>query len=300
MKNKSLILSAFVAVFAILIIINSVNALNDYACVEASVTDISPSSVGIGEEFTVGIQIENCGNTIPEFVSFELLNPPKDITIKEPLVIEISKLYYGNSERFITYHMRTNSDAIPGTHLIKTKLTYGSKSYPIVKDSEIRFEVQGEKAEINIASVKTKPVLPLKGDTVELTIRIENIGEGVAKSIKIYADHPFQGIKQTFIGSLKLNEDGPSIFTFIANKSGEIEFPVTISYSDDFGEKEVKTNVGISVLEKPSNIGSIIFSIMFIVLIGGGVYYFFKIKKSKDKIIHQLLKGNNLREKEKK
>ncbi len=176
--------------------------------------------IDIGEEFTIGIQIENCGSKIPEFVQFELINPPTDIEIKESLVIEIPRLNYANSERFITYHMRIAENASPGNYLIKTRLTYGEKDSLTVENDNISFLVRGEKAELNLASVKVNPVLPTEKETVELTMRIENTGRGAAKSIVVYAEHPFQGTKQAFIGSLNSNEEGPAIFTFIADKSG--------------------------------------------------------------------------------
>ena len=283
----------FLGLLVLLISISFISSLENRECVVAKVTDISPSSIKIDEEFTIGVQIENCGSVIPNIVSFELINPPEDITIKESLTTNISRLYYGNSERFITYHMKTNNDAIPGTHVIKTRLSYGKDKISIIKEGEISFEVIGEESELGIASIKTDPVLPIEGDTVELILRIENAGEGTAKSVKLNADHEFKGLRQSFIGTLEPEEDGPAVLTFIVEEEGEFDFPVTIFYYDDFGENEIKTNISISVLEKPSNIGGIIFGIIIFGLIGGGVFYFFKIKKSKDKIIHQLLKGKD-------
>ena len=264
-------------------------SVNASYCVTAEISDITPSSIGIGEEFTIGIQIENCGDELPAHIYFELLNPPTDITIKEPLILEIPELNYVNSERFITYHMRTNNDALPGTHIIKAKLFYGD----VIRDYNITFEVIGNEAELGIASLKTNPVLPRKGETVELTMRIENTGEGIAKSVGVYMDHPFQGLKQSFIGSLNPDEDGPAILTFVVDNAGEFEFPVTISYYDDFGKNEIKTNVTINVLKKESNLGAIILTILILVVFGWGIYYFIKTKKSKDKIIYQLLQGED-------
>ena len=295
MKNKSIILSMFVAVLAMTLLISSVSALDEHSCVVAEINDISPSSIEIGEEFTVGLQIENCGSKIPESVSFELMQVPKDLEIKEPLIINISKLYYGNSERFITYHMRTKDHASPGTYVIKTRLRYDN----IIKEDEITFEIIGAESELGIATIKTDPVLPIEGDAVEMTLRVENAGTGTAKSVRVYVDHPFKGLKQSFIGTLEPQEDGPAVLTFIVDKSGEFTFPVTISYNDDFGEGETKTEVSLSILKKPSNIGTTIFVIILLALIGGGGYYFFRVKKSKDKIIRQLLKGNGSKEKEK-
>ncbi len=269
MKKEGML--SLISIFIFLLIFPSVLALREGYCLAATVSDISPSSVEVGEKFTVGIQIESCSGDIPGYVSFELLNPPTDIMIKEPLIRQISQLYYGNSERFITYHINTKNDAQIGTHVIQTRLSYGKTGPSIIKNYNITFDIVGDKAELSIASLKTNPVLPRKGETVELTMRIENTGDGTAKEVEVYLDHPFQGLKQSFIGALDSDEDGPSILTFIVDESGEFEFPVTISYKDDFGVNEIKTNVKIEVLKKKTNIGTIIFGIFLIAIFAWGI-----------------------------
>ncbi len=279
----------FKLIFTIILSVFLIGFVNAAFCVTSEVSDISPSSIEVGEEFTVGVQIESCGSDNPGLIYFELLNPPTDITIKEPLIIDIPELNYANSERIIIYHMKVDEDASPGTYVIKTRLIYGGT----IKNSEITFEVIGDEAELGIASLKTNPILPREGETVELTLRIENTGEGTAKSVEVFIDHPFQGLKQSFIGSLDSDEDGPAVLTFIVNNAGEFEFPITVSYYDDFGKNEIKTNVNLNVLKKEFNIGTIIFTILIIVVFGWGIYYFRKTKKAKDRTIHQLLQGEN-------
>lgn len=295
MKRKSIILSAVIAVFVMVFLVSSVSALNEYSCVVAEISDISPSSIKIGDEFTIGIHIENCGDRIPQNVSFEILSLPPHISVKESLITEIPKIQYANSERFLIFHMKIDNEAESGVYVIKTRLSYGDRTSKIIKDDEISIDVIGDEAELSIASLKTSPVLPRKGETVELIMRIENTGDGTAKSVEVYMDHPFQGLKQSFIGALDPNEDGPAILTFIVDESGEFEFPVTISYKDDFGANEIKTNVNLNVLKKESNIWLIIFVILILAVFGWGIYYFIKTKKSKEKIIHQLLQGENFK-----
>lgn len=272
-----------------------VNSLFEGSCVVAEVSDISPSSIKIGDEFTIGIHVENCGDRIPQNVSFEILSLPTHISVKESLITEIPKIQYANSERFLIFHMKIDNEAESGVYVIKTRLSYGDRTSKTIKDDEISIDVIGDEAELSIASLKTSPVLPRKGETVELTMRIENTGDGTAKSVEVYMDHPFQGLKQSFIGALDPDEDGPAILTFIVDESGEFEFPVTISYKDDFGTNEIKTNVNFNILKKESNIGLIIFVILILAVFGWGVYYFIKTKKSKEKIIHQLLQGENFK-----
>jgi len=288
-------------VLFIIAIVPTITALEEDYCINAEVTDISPSSVGIDEEFTVGIHVENCGSKLPTNITFEIINPPTDLEIKEPLFLSIPKLEYANSERFITYHIKTKPNAKAGTYIIKTRLKYGG-DFTRTENDEITINVIGEEAELGIASLKTNPILPRKGETVELTLRIENTGNGIAKSVEVYIDHSFQGLKQSFIGALDSDEDGPAVLTFIVDKAGEFEFPITISYTDDFGDNEIKTTVSLNVLEKESNIVTIIFTILIIIVFGGIIYYFIKTKKSKDKIIQQLLtgEGNTKQERKKK
>ncbi len=371
-------------------------------CVTAQVQGINPSSVGIDEEFTLGIDLEVCGGKIPEDVTFEITSIPPDIIVTENLVTRIPELFYSTSERNIRYHMRTTPDARPGPHVIKMKLTYGkvvtTKYYEVevrvigenaeprissvktipeyiyegdsvdlslgienygetiaksvvvslnhdfkgIKDAtigtldlngsqtalfkfkaskageftipvfieyeddlgkqkdeyEIKLTVLDKKGSLNIASVKVNPVLPYMGDTVELTMRIENFGDRRINSIRVYTDHPFKGLKESFIGTLDPKEDGPAVVTFIANQTGEFEFPVTITYTDDFGEEQINTKVNLIILETNGEAGQAVVVLLVLAIIGGLIYYNYKTMKSKDKIIKQLMKGVDTEKKE--
>lgn len=368
-------------------------------CITAVVQGISPSSVGIDDEFTLGINLEVCGGKIPEDVTFAITSIPPDIIVTENLATRIPELFYSTSERYIRYHMRTTPSANPGSHIIKMELTYGKEGHTTTKHYEVEIIVIGEDAEprissmrtdpeyiyegdsvdlrlgienygeaiaksvlvtldhefkgikdatlgtlglngsqtalfkfkaskageftipvfieyeddfgkqkdqyeikltvldkkgnLNIASVKVNPVLPYMGDTVELTMRVENFGDRTMNAIRVYADHPFKGLKESFIGTLDPNEDGPAVITFIADRSGEYEFPITITYSDDFGEETINTKVNIIVFEKNNSAGPIIMTILILAIIAGLVYYNYKKIRSKDRIIKQLMKGVN-------
>jgi len=268
-------------------------AVNEGYCVNAEVVDISPTSVEIGEEFTVGIHLENCGLKLPSDVTYNIVSLPAEIEVNEQLSTTISQLGCPSSERFLLYHMKATNDAKPGTHLIKTQLIIGDESISQKKDYEISITVLGDEAKLSVASVKTEPVLPYEGDTVELTLRIENYESGNANSVRVRADHPFQGIKASFIGTLEADEDGPAIFTFIADSQGEFEVPVEITYKDDFGEHKVESSVSLMVLEKQIDWFRIIFLAILGVIILIVIIYYFKTKKDKNKLIEQLLKGNH-------
>ena len=284
-----------IILFAILflMIIVPVYALEAGVCITAELTDISPTSIKVGDPFTIGILIDNCGEKIPENISFELMNVSPFIEVKDALKKEIGKMGYANSQRFILYHMKAAENAIPGNYVLEYRLTYSNDGVIVQKDNSFFITIIGDKAELGIASIKTNPVLPFDGEIVEMTIRIENTGKGDANSVKVYAEHPFQGLKQSFIGNLESGEDGPAVLTFIAGKAGEYNLPIIISYTDDLGEREINTNVEISILEKSSNIKLIIFILVLVAVIIWGVVYSIRKSRAKDRVIHQLLRDNS-------
>ena len=368
-------------------------------CLRAVVEDISPSSVGINKEFTVGISLENCGTQVPENITFEIISIPPDILVTESLVAHFPRFVYSRSERQLRYHMRTTPDAKPGPHIIKMKLTYGNEDvrrtayyevevivigehaeprissirttpayiyegdtvdlnlgienfgkgiakslevgldhdfqgiknstigalgsnasqtalfkfkanrsgtfqipviinyeddYGIQKDEyNITLTILDKKGSLNLASVKVDPVLPRKGDTVELTMRVENSGERTINSIRVYADHPFKGLKESFIGTLDTNEDGPAVITFVADRAGEYQIPITITYIDDFGEEQIRTGINVIVMEKEGALGTVLLIFLILAVIGGLIYYNYRTTRSKDAVIRQLMEGGD-------
>ena len=50
-------------------------------------------------------------------------------------------------------------------------------------------------AQLSIGNIKTEPQNPVNGDLVTITMRLENSGNGDAKSVKVSLDIPFEGTK---------------------------------------------------------------------------------------------------------
>lgn len=281
---------------SLLIVIISIfqfaSAVSDY-CINPIVTDISPSSVGIDKEFTVGILLDNCGNFQPKTISMELIDVSPDIYVQEPLIRNIADTGFVG-DRFLLYHMKTSTDIKPGSYYINYRVRYsGTGDASFLKEGNFSVDVIGDEAKLNIASAKTDPVIPREGDTVELTLRIENFGDGDANSIKIEAEHPFEGVKESFIGTLQSEEDGPAIFTFIADEKGEYEFPVNIYYEDDFGEHQTEMGLKLVVLRKKTEWFSILLIALILIAIIAFIFYYLKTKEDKEKIIEQILTKNH-------
>ena len=279
-----MIMVGILVILAGVFLSSGVHAFADTMCVDFQVTDINPSSVEIGEEVTVGIQLDNCGSDLPENVHFEITRFSNDIIIREPLVVDFKKPFgYANSDRFNIYHLYVTDKATPGEYVFEYKLSYGGKDLSIEKEGNFSITVTSQESDLNIAYIKTEPILPKVGDEVTLTIRLENFGRGDANSVKAKVDIPFFGIKESFLGELESGDDSSAVFTLVSDRSGVIDYDLIVTYKDDFGNKEFSESLELNIQENPrSNILTMGIAILLIALIGGIIYYF-KFRKSLNK-----------------
>jgi hypothetical protein len=255
---------------------SNVSAFQEGYCATAEVTSINPSSVGADEDFTVGIVIDNCGDKIPENITFEIIRPSQDISIKEPLVLNIGKMGYANSGRFILYNMRTSPDATPGEHLFETKLRYGGKDFYMEKEGNFSIIVNTQKPDLAISRIYTNPEVIKEGEKIILTIDIENAGNGEAKDVRVELENlELEGVKQKYLGKIESDENIPARFVFEGDKKGIYRGSIKISYKFAGENNELNFPIEIQVFSNGTNY----FYIIGIILILGVLGYFLYQKK---------------------
>ncbi len=135
------------------------------------------------------------------------------------------------------------------------------------------------KAELAISDLKIEPQNPVEGDLVTVNMRIENSGTGEAKSVKVSLDAPFIGTRTTFLGKIKPDDDAPGVFTFYAEKGGDIPYSANIEFEDDLGVRTVTEPLNLYVRSQNKN-GMAAPAIVTLPIIAGGVYYLHRRKKS--------------------
>lgn len=261
---------------------SSAYALESGYCVNFEVTDISPTSVEIGDDVTVGMQLDNCGDILPPNVNFEITRFSDDITIREPLINNFDEPFgYSNSQRFSVYHLYVTGDATPGEYIFEYMLSYGNGDFMLEKEGSFSITVTSQESDLNIAYVKTEPILPTVGEEVTLTIRLENFGRGDANSVKASIDLPFFGIKESFLGELEAGDDSSAVFTIVPDRAGVIDYDLTVVYIDDFGEHEFSESLELNIQEdmRKSNVLAFV-GVGGVVLLIALLAYYFRPKKA--------------------
>ena len=174
--------------------------------------------------------------------------------------------------------------------LVKDKTVISSYSIPINMDykdesgknqssrSFVGVNILGN-AELSIGNIKTEPQNPVKGDPVTMTLRIENSGNGDARSAKVSLNIPFEGTKTAFLGKIKPDDDAPGVFTFNAAQSGDIPYTATIEFEDDLGKHTVKEALSLNV--RDTNKSGIIIPVIVVILAAGTFVFYFSRRKNK-------------------
>jgi len=180
----------------------------------------------------------------------------------------------------LNFRLLVKDKTIISSYSIPIKMEYKDENGKNMSSSSfVGIKVLGD-AELSIGNIKTEPQNPAKGDLVTVTMRIENSGNGDAKSVKVSLDIPFEGTKTAFLGKIKPDDDAPGVFTFYATESGNIPYTAAIESEDDLGKHTVKEALTLNVRNTNAN-GLIIPVIVVVVVAGAFVFYPFRRKKSR-------------------
>ena len=247
-----------------------------------------PGEIRPGDDFTLSLKITNRGETAAHDIFVEI-GEVQAIYSNDPNNYYIERLEPGNS-REIQLRFKSSKDTPTGTITIPIKITYEGLSSEVKKQSETAgIEVIGI-AELSISNIKTDPLNIKQGEDFTLFVRIENAGDGDAKSVKAtITDLQFSGVKEAFLGKIEPDDDSPAVFTLIPDRSGSFEYHLQISYKDDSGAHTItekmnlvvrdNKNVMTYLLEENRNIIIGVIVAIIAILFGLGIHRYVKRKK---------------------
>ncbi len=238
-------------------------------------TIIEPEIISPGNNFNLNFSVSNNGTGIASAIRVtSLIENLPFISIGTNTRI-IEKLSHASSKK-LEYRLLAKDNAEPASYSVPIRLDYQSEDGRNFSSSElVGVNVLG-KGRLNIAGINTDPSGIEKGNYLTLTIRIENAGNGNAKSVKANIDIPFRGTKTAFLGKIEPDNDAPAIFNLYADDAGEYKYNLTVQYEDDLGTHETREELMMTV--SPGDRTSVFVIILFIIAVIG-VYWFFIRRK---------------------
>jgi hypothetical protein len=206
-----------------------------------------PASVDPGEPFNVTLTIHNDGQAAANDITVGVNATTGGIAPRSAENYYIPILEAGG-DAVLNLSFETDTSAPLGLTPILVTVDYrGADLAPSREVATIGVPVVGS-AEMGVASIRTEPARITVGDTVDLTIRLENTGTADAESVRATIEGlALPGSKEAFLGTIEPGNDGPAIFSLSADEEGEFGYTLVVRYTDDYGEHTVRQALQIVV-----------------------------------------------------
>lgn len=236
---------------------------------------IEPESISPGDNFDLNLSVSNNGTGIAGAIRVASLIENLPFISRGTNTRLIEKLSPASSKK-LEYSFLAKDNAEPASYSVPVRLDYQSDDGRNFSSSELIGINMLGKSRLSIAGINTDPNRIETESYTTLTIRIENAGNGDAKSVKADIDLPFTGTKTAYLGKIEPDNDAPAIFNLHADDAGDYRYNLTIQYEDDLGKHEL--NEELKLVVYPG--GSIpVFAVILFVVAAAGVYWFFIRRK---------------------
>jgi len=278
MMKKENRLSALVVMILLTCSLLTVGVAGDSSNADITVTMINqdPDPVEPGDNIELRFSVENYGtgtaeNVLVEIVSDYPFSLEPGVSAQKQLG-SISARQIGDDKVTLFYKMRVDKDAIEGTSEIDMRYsTNNGASWSKVGPFDVR--IRATDSILTVGDVVTRPEKVAPGETVEVSITLKNDANTRLKDIKatlsLYKETttgttttleelPFtpvgSGIEMS-VDKLDAGKEELVVFNLIVDADADTKpykIPLTITYTDQYGEDFTKENtLGIVVYKKP-------------------------------------------------
>lgn len=241
-----------------------------------SLLNQDPDPVEPGNYVEVRFAVQNYGYTKTTNVIVEIM--PEYPFSLEPGASKTKNIgvllsrQLGEEKVTLFYKLRVDENAIEGNNEIKMKYS-PDNGVTWTKLEAFTLRVRSLESILSVEDISTLPEKVGPGETIKVTVKLKNRASSLLKNIKAtlslytttatgatttYEELPFtpfsKGVEKT-IEKLSANEEKEVSFNLIVDadaKNKPYKMPLTITYSDQFGQSFSKSNiVGIVVYKKP-------------------------------------------------
>ncbi len=238
---------------------------------------INPESISPKDTFNISFSVSNGGTGIAREVLVSAATGDLPFVPVGADTNIVKELDPGESSQ-LSYSFLVKDKGEISSYSIPIKLDYKDENgRNISSQNFVGVRVLG-RGELAISDIKIEPQNPVQGDPVTVTMRIENSGNGDAKSVKVSLNIPFEGTKTAFLGKIKPNDDAPAVFSVFVSKSGDVPYSAIIEYEDDLGKHS--TTEALNLYMRSANKNDFVSPVSAVVIVVGAcVYYLYRRKK---------------------
>lgn len=214
--------------------------------------DILPNrTIGIGENFNLGIELENQGDILAKDIKVTLEGLSEDaISLAQGSAMQTIHSIPGGFKNYAVFQLKSSKRITPGNQQLKLKLKYNEGQYEETHDIYLNVAQDSEKASNLIFENIIYPTGTVgQNQEVTLSFDLRNQGQTDAKNVIVKAiSQDMAGLVPKTVSQVKVDIIAPDesqnlVFKFITTKTTETKnYPIEISieYEDEtlpYGEK---------------------------------------------------------------
>jgi|Deesub1362A_J573_1020465.scaffolds.fasta_scaffold01004_4 hypothetical protein len=221
-----------------------------------------------GTTLTYNIKIKNTGDVSAEDVEI-IFHNISHFSILSADRLKIEKIN-PNNEIDLQVKILIDTNLKPGLYSLPMSLSYSDISKKIYNlKATLPILIKG-RAKLDIAGISTTPSQIFKGENAVLQIKIENIGDSDAKSVSAVLQYPGFS-KKAYLGKIEKDDNVPAIFFIKPEKSGPLNYTLTLEYVDDLGQhtKTVNNTLYIYAPKNDKTYISFVIVVVFALLVVG-------------------------------
>ncbi|MBN3037189.1 MAG: hypothetical protein JW834_01960 [Candidatus Diapherotrites archaeon] len=241
-----------------------------------------PPTVLPGELVPLRISLTNKGGAVLMAIASTLSSATEGIAVVSDSSVFVDRL---NPEESVEadYNVKLDKSVEVGVY----SLTLSMNSEDVSQQQTISFEVRGV-PKLQLAGVQSDKELIYAGTPFSLSVQLENIGTGNAKSVKAtLKDGTAEGITTTYIGTIEIDDTGTALFDIKDNVAGKKVATALITFEDEYG-KEFTNSVEVQYVIEAMPFNPL--PIILVLALGGAAAYLYYRKKKREEQIKKLVK----------
>lgn len=265
---------------------------------EITSVGFDPVEIKPGEETTLSVEVKNTGTVLVNDISVSYSGFSETrTTVSATGSTTETKVYFVPLEttrkminslapgesKTVSFRLRSVKDADVKAYQMTVAVAYGDET---LSDSAV-VNVVGE-PDIRLAGFQSEKETILQGQQFSLSVQMENIGTGSAKSVKAeLIDGNITGITTSYIGTIDPEDTGTAIFSIVDNTPGKHVAKVKVYFEDEYGNTDTREYaVEYVITKRPPDYTT---PILVILVFLGLIYYIYRRYRRK-KELEELVK----------
>ena len=235
-----------------------------------------PAEILPGDMMEAEVVLENTGSvTVNDVdVSYNISTDASTVNVMtvESSMKRIASIKPGERAS-VVFPMKIIETAMVKGYKMDVTATYVSGASTMTETDQVAINVIGQ-PKMRLAGVQADRDMIYADVQFSLSIQLENIGTGDAKSVKVeLKDTALDGVLTSYVGTVDVDDTGSAIFDITDSMPGRKLGTALITYEDDYGNTLTNViDVEYFVTQRAQD-NSWIFVLVAVVAIGGFLFY---------------------------